>query len=210
MVDTMTAAERAVELQRQIVVLKATREQNERGLAGERPALRSATEKRAALVSELTEADAAAQAWASNEIDRLDAEIRTFDRRIESYTGAIARIDGHIARLAAELTEANEIVKQEERARAFSALQTQIRKDRRAAEDALDAARNALFVLNRTAVQGIAECGEAGRSIVTSALEEFQHQQHNPEVLLGWHRRFELWGDLRFTIQPMVKGAVKR
>jgi chromosome segregation ATPase len=211
--DTMTATaatKRVAELHRQLAGLRATKQQNENGLAGERSTLRSATESRAALVAELTGADEALAGFAHAEIDGLDVKIRTSDRHIESFTAAIARIDGHIVRLTAELNEAAEIAEQERRAQAFTAFRTQIGLDRRAAEAALDAARSALFALNRTAVQGTNECGEAGRQLVAMVLEEFLHEQHNPEALLGWRSvGFELSGDLQIAVKPMVKGAAK-
>ena len=192
-------------IQKKLDSLNQQSRETESALARERSTHANLTAKRTKLLEELVGADAATSGWAHGEIDNLDFSLRASSRVAEGLSNSLARINSEKSTVTSEFARAQETCQQEERAQAFSALQTQIRQDKQASETALDAARSALFALNRTAVQGIAECGEAGRNLVTSALEEFKDQQFNPE-LLGWRDwGFEVFTNLRFQIYPMAR-----
>jgi hypothetical protein len=198
-----TATKAAAELRRQLVGLQATKQQNENGLAGERSTLRRATERRVTLVGELVAADEATTAWANVEIDRQDNTIRTTERRIQSYEIALARIDGQIGQLSIELTEAVKIVEQEKREQGLRVFRVQFQKAKETAERALASAREALAALNLTATEGTEQYGITVQDFVATVLQEFKHQQVNPQ-LLGW-KAVRQGADLSIMLYPMER-----
>ena len=161
--------------------------------------------KRAKQVEELVGADDATTGYLHREIDSLDSDLRASSRLAEGLQNSLSRLTTERTKLHAEFVEAQEIAEQERRSRAFNVFSNQIRLDRQSAEVALDAARSALFVLNRTAGEGNVQHGEAGRQVVALLLGEFTQQQRDPHVL-GWKDfGFQKTGDLSFRIEPMVK-----
>jgi hypothetical protein len=210
--DTATGATKQRDtIQKKLTVLDRQCRETESALSRERATHGNLTAKRSKFLEELPGADNATEGYLHREIDGLESQLRISSRVAEGLSNSLARLTGERTRLHAEFVEVQEIAAQEKRAQAFTVFSTQIGLDRHAAAAALDAARSALFALNHTAVQGIKECGEQGRSLVGSVLEEFLHQQHNPEALLGWRSvGFELSGDLRLTVRPMVKGEPGR
>lgn len=214
--DTMTvtaATKQRDALQKKLTELNQRCRETDSALARERGTHSDLTAKRTKLIEELVGADDATSAH--REIDKLENALRSSARVIEGLSNSLSRLNGEKSAAASEFALAQEICEQERRALLFNELQAQIWARRRAAEDAAAALRVALFELNRTAVEGVKNCGQQAQGLAEFVISEFRHQQHNPDTLLGWQvRGFELWGDLRFTIQPafqpMVKGAAKR
>jgi hypothetical protein len=204
---TVTAAsERATELRNKVNGLARRRGETEQALLRERVYQKDVTARRTALTAELPDADEATQGYLHSEIDVADNALKLSIRTADGLQETLSKLGNEFAALDTELKEAENLVQQQKRSQALIDLETEIIKQRRIAEEALDAARAALFALNCTAVQGSKECGEQGRYLVTLVVEEFKHQQHNPDALLGWRDYgFEVFEDLRFTVKPMVR-----
>jgi chromosome segregation ATPase len=190
-------------LQKKLDSLGQQYREAESALSRERTAHESLTAQRTKLLEELPGADDATSGWAHGEIDRLDGALQISSRVMEALQNSLSRLTGEKTTVHGEYIAAQEIVRQETRTRELAAFQTQIEIDRRAAEQALDAARSALFTLNRTLVRG----EEIGGGSAESISETFRHQQHNPE-LLGWQSSgFPLPVNLTFTLRPAFKRA---
>jgi chromosome segregation ATPase len=200
-----TATERAVDLRKKIAALNTRKHEAESALSRENDAQLKATAERASLVEELTGADDATAGWAHREIDRLDSTLSRSSRVSEGLSKSLSRIASEIAALNAELAEATRIIEQEKREKALVAFKIQFQQAMRSAEDALGNARAALAALNLTASRGVEECGIAAQEFAATLLSEFRHQQNNPE-LCGWRESRPNYGNLQFTVRPMVKG----
>jgi chromosome segregation ATPase len=197
-------------IQKKLTALDQQYRETESALTRERSTHASLTAKRAKLLEELPGADDATSGWAHGKIDGLESKLHISSRVMEGLQSLLSRLAGEKSAMASEFAQAQETCEQERRTLVFSELQAQIWARRRAAEDAAAALRVALFELNRTAVQGIKDCGPQAQGLAEFVISEFQHQQHNPDTLLGWQLRgFELWGNLRFTIQPAFQPKAK-
>ena len=203
--DTTTATERVVELRKKLATLDTRRHESETALVRERATQAKATTERAKLVEELAGADDATVAWAHNEIDRLDSALRLSSRVSEGLSNSLSRMVSEIAALTVELTEATNIVEQENREQGLRTLKIQLHQTRQAAEAAIGQAREALTALNLAASQGVERYGVAAQGLAATILDEFRHQQINPE-LTGWRESRPNFGNLQFTLRPMVRG----
>jgi chromosome segregation ATPase len=206
--DTATAtptAKRAVELRKQLAGLYTRKREAESALAREHDTQQKATAERITLVAELVDADSATAGWAHREIDRLDSALRVSSRLSEGLSNSISRMTSENESLSNELQQVERAIAAEEHAEGLRVFAAQLNQARRSAEEALGNARAALAALNLAAARGFEQYGVAAQSFATGLLEEFRHQQVNPE-LIGWRDSRPNYANLQLTVRPMVKG----
>ena len=198
------ATEKAETLHKKLTTLGTRRHETESALARERATHGNLTAERAKLTEELSGADAAMEAWAHSEIDRLDSALRLSSRVMEGLSNSLSRMIGEIAATTVELTDAQQIVEANRRAEGLKAFAAKLKHAVLSAERDLGNSRESLATLNRLASQGVEEYGVPAQGLAASVIEEFRHQQHNPE-LLGWRQSSANY-NLQFTVRPMTKG----
>jgi hypothetical protein len=113
--------------------------------------------REAKFVAELAGADDATAAWAHNDIDCLDSELRQSSRVAEGLTSSHTLLISEASALGSELAEATEIVEQEARAKDLAAFQNQINQAKNDADDAMGKAREALAALKPRGMEWCAE-----------------------------------------------------
>jgi chromosome segregation ATPase len=197
-------------LQKKLDTLNQQSRETESALSRERATHANLTAKRTKLLEGLVGTDAATAGSLHREIDSAESALRASSRVAEGLSNSLSRINNEKSSVASEFSRTQETCEQERRALLFNELQAQLWAHRRAAEDAANAYRVALFKLNSIAVQGKKDCGPQGEGLAEFVISGFQHQQRNPDVLLGWQfHGFEIWGDLHFKIQPGFQPKAK-
>jgi len=201
--QVMAATEKAEKLHKKLTTLGTRRHETESALARERATHGNLTAERAKLTEELSGADAATEAWAHSEIDRLDSALRLSSRVMEGQTTSLSRMIGEIAATTVELTEAQQIVEANRRAEGLKAFAAKLKHAVLSTEQALGNSRESLATLNRLASQAVEEYGVPAQGLAASVIEAFRHQQHNPE-LLGFRQSSANY-NLQFMVRPMEK-----
>jgi hypothetical protein len=200
----MKAADRAVELKRQINALYRRRGEIEVALQYEHVAQERAAAKRTLLLAELPGADDALTGYTHAEVDKIEETLRLSARVAEGLESSHAKVVNETASLEAEQAEATRIVEQENHERGLAALRKKLEDDTQTAEAALAAVRLALAALNLTASRGVEQYGVAGQNLVLPVLEAFRHRANNPGSF-GWQESRPNYGGFRFSVEPMAK-----
>lgn len=191
-------------LTKQIAGLETKRRDIEGKLAWERKALDAATATRAGIVAELADADASTQGWAESEIDKLDREIISRRRFIESHEGVLAKIAADAASLRNELAQVEATLAQQEHERAFEAWKAQIIQKLRTTRESLANARTDVGELNMLAARGVEKFGGQLSNFLPPLFDSFLIDEANPEQR-GWKIATPWYRDVRIVISPMVK-----
>src|SRR5258708_23220060 len=148
------ATEKAETLHKKLTTLGTRRHESESALARERATHGNLTAERAKLTEEFSGADAATEAWAHSEIDRLDSALRLSSRVMEGLSNSLSRMIGEIAATTVELTDAQQIVEANRRAEGLKAFAANVKHAALSAERDLGNSRNTLATLTRLAPQG--------------------------------------------------------
>jgi chromosome segregation ATPase len=163
----------------------------EGNLAREQNDLRTAEASRKTYVEFLGnhENDAAMTGYLENEIDRLDAEITSHKRLIESYSAALARVTADLDQVRVEWNALDREVEERERAEKFEVGKSRIAKKLADAGDVLD---NARLILGDTVMDMFhfsEEFGPAALQFLRAEAEKFFSRQN------GVVNRFkQVWG----------------
>jgi hypothetical protein len=203
MMTVRTATNTATKLQAEINGLYRRKGEIELLLQREHVMQEKVAAKRKELVGELPGVDSATEAWAHSEIDAADNALKLSIRTAEGLQSTLTKLLNAIASAEIEFAEATRIIEQGKREQGLRALEIQLQEDRQTAESAFGNLRKALAALNLTASQGVEQYGVAGQNLVTPVIEEFRHQQHNPE-LLGYRQSSANY-NLQFMVRPMTK-----
>jgi DNA-binding transcriptional regulator YdaS (Cro superfamily) len=203
-----TATERAAQIRTQLTKLHARKQETEAKLAEEHAGIRRAAAKRGELVESLTAGDVSRTAH--RQIDELDSTIRIGERTAESLQKALAKTVNETQVLHDELTEAERVIRAEERAKGLEAFRINLQQAARRASESLDNARADLAALTTLETKAVlAANGDAAHEgnihrICEPILEEFTRQQANLDSR-GW-RLFPGFRGLQFLIRPMTRG----
>ena len=201
---TMTASERAVELQKKITALDGRRRDTESALARETTAQRDLTAKRAVLVEELPGADEATVAWAHNEIDGIDSRLRGSSRVAEGLSNSLPKLVNEIAALTAELEQVASEVRAQERAAQLKAFTEKLRCAAKEAEQDLNRVRESLSALTRLGADGVAAFEFDAQRICEQAFADFFASQTNLDER-GWRPASPSYTTIEFLIRPLTR-----
>jgi septal ring factor EnvC (AmiA/AmiB activator) len=137
-------------------------------------------------------------------LDKIDREITSHRRFIESPEAQLAKVTNEIAPLRDELAQVEATIRQQENEKAFAAWRAQIEHGLRGVSEAAASTRIGLGEVNALAVAGEERFGGQASMLLSQLFEEFHIREANPEKY-GLRPARPIYSGMPIHLHPMAR-----
>lgn len=197
--------ERLDKLNREVHSLTKKEQETRRRLDDELDLSRKAKAERAVLLDRLIGATVEAAEKLHRQVDGIDQQIKSSERLSESLDRLLQATKAEYEAVLVERNKINQVVGQEETARAFSLWQVTMEQNFQAATAAMAAARLTLGKLTTEAASGSERFGGQASTWSAGKFDEWEHREHNAESLAGFRPALPWFRNIIVHISPMTR-----